>query len=100
MAFLVDTYDKPGTHDLRLKLRPAHLEHLKNNVPAEILLAAGPKLLDDGKTSFGSFLILNVKTREEAQAIIDADPYTKGGLFEKVVISRWFRAILDGKFYV
>ncbi|HLU00578.1 MAG TPA: YciI family protein, partial [Burkholderiaceae bacterium] len=55
---------------------------------------------DDGSTGNGSFYIVDVDTREEAQAFIDGDPFTAGGLFERIVIQRWRKAYLDGKSYL
>ena len=48
---------------------------------------------DDGATPIGSLLILNVATRAEAQAILDADPATKAGLRRNLTIRRWNVAI-------
>ncbi|MDF1747493.1 MAG: YciI family protein [Alphaproteobacteria bacterium] len=60
------------------------------------ILAAGSLRSDDGETKIGSLLIVNVATRAEAQAIIDADPATQAGLRGKITIHRWNMAILDG----
>ena len=40
------------------------------------VVAAGSLRTDDGVTPTGSLLILDVETREQAQALIDADPAT------------------------
>jgi uncharacterized protein YciI len=60
------------------------------------ILAAGSLRTDDGVTPIGSLLVLDVATREEAMAIINADPATKAGLRGTITVKRWNRAILAG----
>ena len=51
---------------------------------------AGPFIKsDDGDTMIGTMLVLDVATRQEAQAFADNDPYNKAGLFEAVEIHPW-----------
>lgn len=98
MPYMIETFDKPDSADLRQELRPLHLQYLEEQ--KKLLLACGAKLQDDGSTGNGSFYIVDVDTREEAQAFIDGDPFTAGGLFERIVIQRWRKAYLDGKSYL
>lgn len=98
MPYMIETFDKPDTGELRQKLRPSHLEYLENN--KKLLLACGAKLQEDGVTGTGSFYIVDVDTRDEAQAFIDADPFTSGGLFERIEINRWRKAYLNGESYL
>ena len=58
------------------------------------ILAAGSLRADDGKTPKGSLLILDVKTREEAQELLNGDPATKAGLRSNVTICYWNPALL------
>jgi uncharacterized protein YciI len=53
-----------------------------------ILVISGATTSDDGKQYVGSLLIVNVKTRAEAQAFVDGDPFTKEGMFTSVTITR------------
>lgn len=98
MPYMIETFDKPDTGELRQQLRPSHLEYLEKN--KKLLLACGAKLLDDGVTGTGSFYIVDVETREEAEAFIDGDPFTAGGLFERIEINRWRKAYLNGESYL
>ncbi|MEM7226416.1 MAG: YciI family protein [Pseudomonadota bacterium] len=59
------------------------------------VIAAGSLRTDDGVTPTGSLLILDVETRDEAQALIDADPATKAGLRGEITIRYWNWAILN-----
>jgi len=98
MPYLIDTSDKEHTHALRQALRDKHLDYLEAHRP--LLLACGAKLDDDGVGSSGSLYILNVETRAEAERFINDDPFAKGGLFERISITRWRKAYLDGKCYL
>ena len=59
------------------------------------IVVAGSLRKDDKETKNGSVLLLDVETREEAEAILAADPSTQSGLRGEVSI-RWLNiAILD-----
>lgn len=95
MPWMIETYDKPGSGALRLEVRPEHLDYLETN--KELLLACGAKLDDEGGAASGGLYLLALETREQAQAFIAADPFFKAGLFERVFITRWRKAYLDGR---
>ena len=63
----------------------------------DIILAAGSLREDDGITKNGSILILDVETRDEAQAIFDSDPATRAGMRGQTEIRFLNVAILDGQ---
>jgi uncharacterized protein YciI len=46
---------------------------------------------EDGATRLGSVLIINVKSREEAERFSANEPFRKAGLFERVEITRMRR---------
>ena len=94
MPYLIETVDKPNHQHVRQASRPAHLEFLAEH--AKLLLACGAKLNDDGSDGGGGVYIVDVDTREAAQALIEADPFYKAGLFADVRIVRWRKAYLDG----
>jgi len=79
--------DKPETSDLRQQTREAHLEHLRAHAGA--IVSAGPLLSDDGRNPVGSLLIVEAASLDKARAMIEADPYTKAGLFETVHVYPW-----------
>lgn len=92
MAYLVDTSNGPDL-ELRERVRPAHLDYLAQNMP--LLIAAGAKLSDDGKTPTGSFYILDVDDVESAEAFMSAEPYSASGVVDTITYSRWRRAIFN-----
>lgn len=98
MPYIIETFDKPGTLDLRAATRDAHLDFLAENAP--LLLACGAKLDDDGNTAGGGLYVVELETRAEAEAFIAADPFYKAGLFERVSITRWRKAYVAGVSYL
>jgi uncharacterized protein YciI len=95
MPYVILTEDRPDGGDLRAKLRPEHLDYLTKH--AARLLAAGARTEDDGSGGNGGVIILDTDDRAEAEAFIQNDPFTKGGLFSSVVVQRWRKAFFDGK---
>lgn len=93
MPYAIHLTDKPGSADLRAKTRPAHLEYLTKN--QQMLLAGGALINDDGTGGHGGIIIIDTDDRAVAERFIQDDPYTKAGLFEKVVVTRWRKAFFD-----
>ncbi len=98
MPYMIEAWDKPGQAEIRQNIRPTHLAYLAQN--QKLLLACGAKLTDDGNTATGSFYIVDVDTREEAQRFIEGDPFSAAGLFDRVVVTRWRKTFLDGRSYL
>lgn len=86
MLYAMIARDRPGTLDLRLAARPAHLEHLDSL--GQTLLLAGA-LLDEKGNPEGSLVVVEAETLEAATAIFHADPFVKQGIFEHVEIKPW-----------
>lgn len=98
MPYIIETFDKPGSLDVRKANRTDHLAYL-DQIKAK-LLACGAKLNDDGSDAGGGLYVVDVDTREEAEALIQADPFHKIGLFDRVEIKRWRKAYLGGQSYL
>ncbi|MEN5161932.1 YciI family protein [Achromobacter spanius] len=94
MPYIIETFDKPNHQEVRQQHRAKHLEYLEAN--KQLLLACGAKLQDDGKDAGGGLYIVDVDTRDAAQQFIDADPFAQADLFERVTITRWRKAYVDG----
>lgn len=94
MPYIIETFDKPNHQDMRQQHRAKHLEYL--DATKQLLLACGAKLQDDGKDAGGGLYIVDVDTREAAQQFIDADPFAQADLFDRVTITRWRKAYVDG----
>ncbi|MFC4277673.1 YciI family protein [Achromobacter aloeverae] len=98
MPYIIETFDKPNHQHVRQQHRPAHLDFLKAN--SALLLACGAKLHDDGSDLGGGLYVVALDTREEAERFIAADPFSKADLFERVVITRWRKAYVDGTCHI
>ncbi len=98
MPYIIETFDKPNSLDVRKAHRPAHLQFLEDN--KALLIACGAKLHDDGGDLGGGIYIVNLESREEARALIEADPFYQAGLFADVKITRWRKAYVDGCSYL
>ena len=82
---LKSTYLQPP--DVVEQTRPAHLEFLKAEIDAGRLLLAGRQ--EDGS---GGMLITADMSGEDAQDIVDRDPYTRAG------VARYERSSFNGAF--
>ena len=89
MLYIIYQVDRPGAEDVRAALRTEHLAYLDQH--RDILVLGGAMLAEDGATRTGSVLILNVRTRAEAEAFSATEPFRRGGLFERVEINRMRR---------
>lgn len=94
MPYIIETFDKPASLEVRKAHRPAHLQFLDEH--KAVLLACGAKLNDDGSDLGGGIYIVDLESRDEARALIEADPFFKAGLFAEVKIVRWRKAYLNG----
>ncbi|MEX2481326.1 MAG: YciI family protein [Gammaproteobacteria bacterium] len=94
MPYVIRTYDKPDSAELRARTRPAHLAYLLPYAPR--ILAAGGFLEDDGSVGTGSLIVFDTEDRAEAEQLVAEDPYTQAGLFERVEVNRWRMVYFDG----
>jgi uncharacterized protein YciI len=90
VLFVITAFDRPGALELRLQVRPTHLDYL-NGKMAQIRVA-GP-LLDEDEQPIGSLLIIEADDRVAAEAFAAGDPYRREGVFERVEIRPWRAAL-------
>jgi len=86
MLWAISRTAGPDNEAGRAKHHEAHVAYLRSQ--KTILVLSGATLADDGVVVTGSLLIVNVPSRAEAQAFIEADPYQKAGMFTGVKITR------------
>jgi len=79
MLYTFFLIDKPGATKLRLQLRPAHKAYLAQ--VADRIAFAGPLVLDDGATMIGSLLSIDFASRDDAQAWLANEPFTRAGVY-------------------
>jgi uncharacterized protein YciI len=95
-AFIAE--DVPGSLEKRLAARPAHLERLKALMDEGRLLLAGPHPLidsnDPGPAGFsGSLIVAEFSSRELALAWASEDPYVAAGVYAKVTVKPFKKAL-------
>lgn len=86
MLWAISRVAAPNFAENREQRLQPHVDYLRSQ--KNILVISGATTSDDGKQFVGSLLIVNVKTRAEAQAFVDGDPFTKAGMFTGVTITR------------
>jgi hypothetical protein len=87
MHWLIKCRSKPNTDALRLATIDAHRNFL-DGYP-EVTWYSGPLFTDDNQNAIGSLRLIEFPDRAAAAAYINADPYTKAGIFEAITIERW-----------
>lgn len=98
MLYAIIAEDKAGTLDKRLAARPAHVERLQALQAEGRLILAGPcpaiDSPDPGPAGFsGSIIIAEFASLEAARTWADADPYIAAGVYERVVIKPFKKAL-------
>ena len=80
MLYVLHLLDKPGTADLRRRLRPEHKTFLARM--ADRIAFAGPLLADDGETMIGSLFLVAAPGRAHVEAFNRADPFHAAGIWQ------------------
>ena len=91
MLYAIISEDHPGSLELRLATRPAHLQRLETLQDEGHLLLAGPHPAidntDPGEAGFsGSLVVAEFPSLEDAQQWADADPYVTAGVYAQVTV--------------
>jgi uncharacterized protein YciI len=89
LLFIIYQEDVENSAPLREIHKPAHFKYLTEW--EDKLVLGGAMMSDDGTGRLGSVLILNVKSRIEAEAFSANEPLRMGGVFKSVKITRMRR---------
>lgn len=90
MLFLRLCLDKSDGGGLRQVHRDDHRAYLASS--AASIFQAGPLLDGDGRM-IGSLIIVDADDIDDVRRFHDDDPFTRAGLFETVLLSRWDKHI-------
>ena len=98
MFYAIVGEDRADSLSARLAARPAHLERLKTLQAEGRLLLAGPfpaiDAPDPGPAGFtGSLIIADFASLEDAKTWADADPYVAAGVYVKVTVKPFKKAL-------
>jgi uncharacterized protein YciI len=92
--YAIVCFDRPDSAALRDAHRAAHLEFL--NQHSKQIVFGGPLKGTPEGPSTGALIVVDCRTREEAQALIASDPFYSGGVYESVVV-RAFKQVFPKK---
>ncbi|UCV06480.1 YciI family protein [Dechloromonas denitrificans] len=98
MLYVIIGEDVPASLEARLAARPAHLARLQALQADGRLILAGPcpaiDAPDPGPAGFsGSIIIAEFASLAAAQAWADADPYIAAGVYAKVTVKPFKKAL-------
>lgn len=92
--YAIICFDRPDSATLRDLHRAAHQEFLKSN-DRKIVFGGPLKNAADGPST-GALIVVDCATRAEAEALIGADPFYRGGVYESVSV-RAFKQVFPLK---
>ena len=87
-------FDRPDSASLRDAHRAAHVEFLGKHSNA--IVFGGPLKHTPEGPSTGAIIVVSCATRQEAEALIGADPFHRNGVYESVVV-RAFKQVFPQK---
>jgi uncharacterized protein len=86
MLWAIYCVDKPDSAALRTEHHQRHSAYLRGN--GSVIFFTGPLQSDDAAQNIGSLWIIAGKSRADAQAFVDGEPFHCAGVFERVTIRR------------
>jgi hypothetical protein len=92
--YAIICFDRPESAALRDQHRAAHQQFLKAN-GGKIVFGGPLKNAADGPST-GALIVVDCATRAEAEALIGADPFYRGGVYESVSV-RAFKQVFPQK---
>lgn len=98
MLYAIISEDIPNSLERRLAARPDHLARLEALRDEGRLVLAGPHPAVDsqspGEAGFsGSLVVAEFDAQASAQAWADADPYILAGVYARVVVKPFIKAL-------
>lgn len=91
MYWMIKCRSKPATDELRDATIPAHKAH--SDKYHDETWFSGAVFTDDGTSVIGSLRFIELPNRAAADTYINADPFSRAGLFEAIDIQRWQPAL-------
>jgi len=85
-----------GAHARRMAARAAHFDYIRPFVEAG-RLSAGGAILDDHGAMVGSALIVDFPDRDAFDAWLANDPYVVQKVWQRIEVTPFRLAVLDGK---
>ncbi len=95
MAWMVTFDDEPSRAGLRATHTDKHLAYVRS-VADRIVCSGAVRAAADGPQT-GGMWIIDLPTREAAQALFEGDPFFQGGLRANVRMAHWTKGVWEGK---
>jgi uncharacterized protein len=92
--YAIVCFDRPDSASLRDAHRAAHQKFLNEN--SNRIVFGGPLKNTPEGASTGALIVVDCATREQAEALIGADPFYRGGVYESVAV-RAFKQVFPPK---
>lgn len=89
--FHVYCLDAPGAAAIRAANASAHRDYIQAH--KHLIYVGGPLMADEDETRVGSYMMLKMASREEVQAFLANEPYSKAGVFETISIRKAYCAV-------
>jgi hypothetical protein len=93
MLFAIIAEDVQDSLAARIQARPAHVERLKALEAESRLVLAGPHPHINGEGFSGSLIVAEFSDLATAKAWADIDPYITAGVYDKVTIKPFNKAL-------
>ncbi len=87
LQFIVRSTDAPNACTLRAPLVQAHRDYMDRH--ADIIIARGRLVSDDGAKPVGSAVLLDVADRAAAEIFWANEPFNEAGVYHQATIDRW-----------
>ena len=92
--YAIVCFDRPDSTALRDQHRAAHQKFLGDN--SNKIVFGGPlKSVADGPST-GALIVVSCATRKEAEDLIGADPFYRGGVYESVAVRAFKKVFPQG----
>ena len=92
--YAIVCFDRPDSAALRDQHRAAHQKFLGDN--ANKIVFGGPLKDTAEGASTGALIVVSCATREEAEQLIGADPFYRGGVYESVAVRAFKKVFPQG----
>lgn len=89
MYYAVIAHDRPGTAELRTRLRPQHRAWLRDPGEHPVVVRLGGPLLDANGSMNGTLLVVEAAHEQAVWDFFHDDPYVCHQLFENVQVQQW-----------
>jgi hypothetical protein len=94
MKFALQCILAKDSNDKRIALRTEHLRYIEAH--KEQIFCGGPTLDESGNPEM-MLIILDVPDLTSIEAFINAEPYNRSGVFERVIIRQWRQVLPESQ---